>query len=101
MVDEKLVSIVSLFGYWHLHRRVNGKDYFGHSDHRLGLTIRTELRDSIRDWSGRSPKIEESFTVNGKIIDYIDEPYTESQINSFRNLSIEELEEWVNSSKLY
>lgn len=71
------VKIVSLFGYWHLHRKLNGKNYFGYNDHRIGLSIRTETDDKVKDWE---PKV-------------TDEPYTEDQIKSFANLTFEELEQ--------
>jgi hypothetical protein len=91
-----MINIISLFGYWHLHREINGKHYFGHSDTRIGLTIRTESPDKVRDWKSKQPKEFISFTTKeGKLIEYWDEPYTESQIKSFGNLTLEELEKWV------
>lgn len=85
--------------YWHLHRKVNGKNYLGFSDHRLGLSIRTETDDVLKDCSTREFKIFKSFTTKeGKLIEYWDEPYTEEQIKSFRNLTLEQLESWVSKS---
>jgi hypothetical protein len=52
-IDESLVNLISLFGYWHLHRVLNGKHYFGLSEHRLGLSIRTETADKVKDWTPR------------------------------------------------
>jgi hypothetical protein len=99
LLGDDAVKIVSLFGYWHLHRKVNGNNYFGHSDHRIGLTIRTETDDKVKNWTSREPKIWESFTTKeGELIEYWDEPYTESQIKSFANLTFEELEHWVKRS---
>jgi hypothetical protein len=96
LLGEGAVNLVSLFGYWHLHRVLNGKHYFGLSDHRIGLSIRTETVDKVKDWTQREFKIWQSFTTKeGKLIEYWDEPYTESQITTFGNLTIEELERWV------
>lgn len=90
------VSLVSLFGYWHLHRVLSGKHYFGHSDHRIGLSIRTENPDQVTNWTPRDFKLWVSFTTKeGKLIEYWDEPYTENQVKSFGNLSLEELEQWA------
>lgn len=96
VLDDDAVKLVSLFGYWHLHRKLNGKNYFGFSDHRIGLSIRTETDDKVKDWTPREPKIWVSFTTKeGKLIEYWDEPYTEDQIKSFANLTFEELEQWT------
>lgn len=93
---EGVVSIVSLFGYWHLHRVVNGKHYFGHSDHRIGLSIRTETPDKVDDWTPREPKILREYTDRqGERQSFTDEPYTSTQIKSFGELSYEALEKWV------
>jgi hypothetical protein len=94
--NESEVSLVSLHGHWHLHRVVNGKHYFGFSDHRLGLSIRTETPDKIKDLKPRDFKMLCSFIASdGDLIEYLDEPYTESQIKSFGNLTVEQLDEWV------
>jgi len=99
VLGDDSVKIVSLFGYWHLHRKVNGKNYFGHSDHRIGLSIWIVNDDEVRDWTPREPRIWQSFTnKEGKLIEYWDEPYTEGQIKSFTNLTSEELEHWVERS---
>lgn len=96
LLGDDAVKLVSLFGYWHLHRKLNGKNYFGFSDHRIGLSIRTETDNKVKDWTPREPKIWVSFTTKeGKLIEYWDEPYTEVQIKSFANLTFEELEQWV------
>jgi len=96
-LGNDVVKIISLLGYWHLHRKVNNKNYFGHSDHRIGLSIRTEDDEKIKDWTTREPKIWKSFTTKeGKLIEYWDEPYTENQIKSFSNLTFVELEAWIN-----
>jgi hypothetical protein len=96
MLGDGAVNLVSLFGYWHLHRVLNDKHYFGFSDHRIGLSIRTETADKVKDWTPREFKIWQSFTTKeGKLIEYWDEPYTESQIKSFGNLTLEELERWI------
>jgi hypothetical protein len=96
LLGEGAVNLVSLFGYWHLHRVLNDKHYFGFSDHRIGLSIRTETVDKVKDWTPREFKIWQSFsTKEGKLIEYWDEPYTESQITTFGNLTLEELERWV------
>lgn len=96
LLDESVVNLVSLFGYWHLHRVLNGRHYFGHSDNRIGLTIRTEMPGVVNNWTPREFKVWISFTTKeGKLIEYWDEPYTEGQIKSFGNLTLEELEQWV------
>jgi hypothetical protein len=93
------VNLISLFGYWHLHRVLNGKHYFGHSDHRIGLSIRTETPDMVKNWTPRDFKVWVSFiTTEGELIEYWDEPYTENQIETFGNLTLEELEQWVLNS---
>ena len=95
-IEKDTVKLVSLFGYWHLHRVLNGQHYFGHSDNRIGLSVRTETADKVKDWTPRVFKIWQSFTTKeGELIEYWDEPYTESQIKSFGNLTVEELEQWV------
>jgi hypothetical protein len=86
-IEKDTVKLVSLFGYWHLHRVLNEKHYFGHSDNRIGLSVRTETADKVKDWTPREFKIWQS--------SYWDEPYTESQITTFGNLTLEELERWV------
>ena len=94
--NESEVNLISLFGHWHLHRVVNGKHYFGFSDHRIGLSIRTENPDRVRDWTPREFKVLNSFIADdGDLIEYLDEPYTESQIKSFGGLTVEQLDEWV------
>jgi hypothetical protein len=96
LLKEGVVNLVSLFGYWHLHKVLNGKHYFGFSDNRIGLSVTIETPDKVKDWTPREFKIWESFTTKeGKLIEYWDEPYTESQITSFANLTLEELEQWV------
>lgn len=96
LLGEDAVNIVSLFGYWHLHRVLNEKHYFGFSDHRIGLSIRTETPDKVKDWTPREAKIIKEFIDGeGDPMTYTDEPYTEGQIKSFGGLTLEELERWV------
>ena len=76
---ENDVDIVTVLGYWHLHRVVDGRHFFGFSDHRIGLSIREESKEILKDCTSQPT----------------DEPYTKDQIESFGRLSLEELERWV------
>ncbi len=93
-----MVDIVSYCCYWHLHREVDGRHFFGHSDHRIGLSIRELKGEELKqvNWKTREPKILQEYKdKDGKIETYEDEPYTETQISSFAKLTLEELEKWV------
>lgn len=99
MKDSSNVMVTSYKGYWHLYRRVNGVDYLGHSDHRIGLSISTP-NDLEENFKIRDPKRWVSFeNKEGELIQYWDEPYTESQVESFAKLTEEELKEWVRKSQ--
>ncbi len=91
---ENDVKLVSYKGYYHLLREVNGVHYLGFSDHRIGLSVRT-IDESEIQFRDRPFRIEKMYSdQSGKLVDYIDEPYTESQIETFGNLTEEELIQW-------
>lgn len=89
------VNLVSLFGYWHLHRVVNGRHFFANNHPLIGLTVTEELPSAVKDWRERDFQETRTFIEKGEEKSYVDEPYTLGQIESFGKLTLEALERWV------
>jgi hypothetical protein len=75
-----VVKFMTYWGYWHLYRVVDGRHFLGHIDHRIGPTIKEVSEDQIKDVVDQLPS---------------DDIYTTEQIQTFGNLSLTKLEEWV------
>lgn len=63
-------------------RETNGRYFLGHVDHRIGPSV-----IEITEEKAKKMRVVENPPKP--------EPYTESQIKTFENLSLESLEQWV------